>query len=105
MKRKKIKKQNIKGSSERPRLSVFKSNTNIYAQIIDDINGVTLASSSSMKLNSGNNISAAEAVGAEIAKNAKTKKISKVVFDRGRYVYKGRVKALADSARENGLEF
>jgi large subunit ribosomal protein L18 len=95
----------VSGTTEIPRLCVFRSNTNISAQIIDDIKGVTLASASSLKIKNGSNIEAAMKVGEEIAKNAKKAKISKVVFDRGGYLYHGRVKALAEEARKNGLEF
>ena len=91
-----IRKQII-GTKDIPRLNVYRSNNNIYAQIIDDEKGVTLASASSMKMK-GNNTEIA-------AKEAKKAKITKVVFDRGGYLYHGRVKALADAARENGLEF
>ena len=98
-----IRKQII-GTKDIPRLNVYRSNNNIYAQIIDDENGVTLASASSMKMK-GNNTEIAAKVGAAIAKEAKKAKITKVVFDRGGYLYHGRVKALADAARENGLEF
>lgn len=97
----------ISGTSVIPRLSVFKSLTNISAQIIDDEKGITLLSTSSidkdLKIKNGSNIEAAKIVGAEIAKKAKKAKISKVVFDRSGYLYHGRVKALADAARENGL--
>lgn len=97
----------ISGTSEVPRLCVFRSNKNISCQIIDDENDVTLASASSLslKLKNGGNVEAAKLVGAEIAKAAKKAKITKVVFDRGGYLYHGRVEALATSARENGLEF
>lgn len=101
----------MSGSQERPRLSVFKGINNIHAQVIDDVKGVTLASSSTLdkklskELKNGGNISAAKAVGADIAKKTKAKGITKVVFDRGRSLYHGRVKALADAAREGGLEF
>ena len=96
----------LSGTNETPRLCVFRSNTAIYAQLIDDINGVTLASSNSKELKcKNNNIEAAEAVGKDIASKAKTAKIKKVVFDRGGYLYHGRVEALAKAARENGLEF
>jgi large subunit ribosomal protein L18 len=92
-----------------PRLCVFRSNANIEAQIIDDVKGVTLVSASSLdkelKLKNGGNIEAAKVVGAEIAKRAKKAKIKTVVFDRGGYLYHGRVAALADAAREGGLEF
>ena len=98
-----VRKQII-GTKDIPRLNVYRSNTNIYAQIIDDENGVTLASASSMKMK-GNNMEVATKVGEAIAKEAKKAKITKVVFDRGGYLYHGRVKALADAARENGLEF
>lgn len=97
----------LHGTPERPRLSVFRSNTNIYAQIIDDINGVTLASASSLKdvKKGANNVEGAKLVGKLIAERAKDKKITSVVFDRSGYLYHGRVKALADAAREAGLEF
>ncbi|MGM9878793.1 MAG: 50S ribosomal protein L18 [Bacilli bacterium] len=98
-----VRKQII-GTKDIPRLNVYRSNTNIYAQIIDDENGVTLASASSMKMK-GNNTEVATKVGEAIAKEAKKAKITKVVFDRGGYLYHGRVKALAEAARENGLEF
>ena len=97
----------ISGTPEIPRLCVFRSNKNISCQIIDDVNGVTLASASSLtlKLANGGNIEAAAAVGKAIAEAAKKAKITKVVFDRGGYLYHGRVEALANAARENGLEF
>ena len=97
----------ISGTPECPRLNVFRSNAHIQAQIIDDVNGHTLASASSvdMKLPNGSNVEAAKLVGAEIAKRALAKDIKKVVFDRGGYIYTGRVQALADAAREAGLEF
>jgi len=96
----------LSGTKETPRLCVFRSNTAIYAQLIDDVNGVTLASSSSLELKlKNNNLEAAAAVGKDIAKKAKEAKIKEVVFDRGGYLYHGRVKALAEAARENGLEF
>ena len=86
---------------------MFRSNSHIHTQIIDDVNGVTLAAASSvdMKLENGSNIEAAKAVGTEIAKRALAKNIEKVVFDRGGYVYHGRVKAVAEAAREAGLKF
>jgi large subunit ribosomal protein L18 len=97
------------GTSLVPRLSVYRSNVGIYAQIIDDESGVTLASASSLdkslKLENGSNIEAASKVGEAIAKAAKKVKVTKVVFDRGGYLYHGRVKALAEAARANGLEF
>ena len=99
----------LSGTKEVPRLNVFRSNNNIFAQIIDDEASVTLVSASSidkeLKLSNGGNIEAATKVGELIAKRAKKAKISKVVFDRGGYLYHGRVKALAEAARENGLEF
>jgi len=97
----------IVGTREVPRLCVFRSNTNIYAQIINDLEGVTLVSASTLenKGNNGSNIEAAKLVGASIAKKAKDAGITKVVFDRGGYLYHGRVKALADAARDGGLEF
>ena len=101
--------KNIFGTPERPRLCVFRSNKNISAQIIDDVNGTTLVAASSLdkdlKLANGGNIEAASAVGKAIAQKAKKAKITKVVFDRGGYLYHGRVEALANAARENGLEF
>ena len=97
----------ISGTPECPRLNVFRSNAHIHAQVIDDVNGVTLASASSvdMKLENGSNIAAATAVGTAVGEAAIAKNIKKVVFDRGGYVYHGRVKALAEAAREAGLEF
>jgi large subunit ribosomal protein L18 len=97
----------ISGTAECPRLCVYRSNKHIEAQIIDDVKRVTLvsASSTSLKLENGSNIEAATKVGAELAKKAKAKKITKVVFDRSGYIYHGRVKALAEAAREGGLEF
>ena len=97
----------ISGTSSCPRLVVFRSNKHIEAQIIDDVKGVTLASASSvqLKLSNGGNVEGAKVVGAKIAEVAKAKKISKVVFDRGGYLYHGRVAALADAAREGGLKF
>ena len=101
--------KNISGKASSPRLNVFRSNTNIYAQLIDDVNGVTIASASSvdkeLKLENGSNIAAATKVGELIAKRALEKKIEVVVFDRGGYLYHGRVKALADAARAAGLKF
>lgn len=100
---KRIRKQ-ISGTKDIPRLCVYRSNMNIKAQLIDDENNITLAEASSIKMK-GNNIEVATKVGEEIAKKAKELKIKKVVFDRGGYLYHGRVKALADAAREKGLEF
>lgn len=96
----------LSGTDVTPRLCVFRSNQAIYAQLIDDVKGVTIASSSSLELKlKNNNLEAAAAVGKDIAEKAKKAKIKTVVFDRGGYLYHGRVKALADTARENGLEF
>lgn len=96
----------LSGTDVTPRLCVFRSNQAIYAQLIDDVKGVIIASSSSLELKlKNNNLEAAAAVGKDIAEKAKKAKIKTVVFDRGGYLYHGRVKALADAARENGLEF
>ena len=97
----------ISGTPECPHLNVFRSNSHIHAQIIDDVNGHTLVASSSvaLKLDNGSNIEAAKTVGKDIAEKAVAKNIEKVVFDRGGYVYHGRVKALAEAAREAGLKF
>lgn len=98
----------VSGTAECPRLNVFRSTKHIYAQIIDDVNGVTLASASSLEKGidcGGGNIEGARKVGALIAKHAVEKGITTVVFDRGGYLYHGRVKGLADAARENGLKF
>ena len=107
-KRRKVRiRKKISGTAARPRLVVYRSNKSIYAQLVDDVSGVTLASSSSLALakdKSLNKDSATE-VGREIAKLAKEQKIEKVVFDRNGYIYHGRIKALADGAREGGLEF
>ena len=89
----------------RPRLSVHRTNKQIYAQVIDDIKGVTLASASSSKMKVGHNVDAAKAVGEEIAKVAVKAGVKKVQFDRGGLVYHGRVKAVAEGARAGGLEF
>ncbi len=94
------------GTEERPRLNVFKSNTGIYAQIINDETGTTVASASTQSLKlTGNNIENATKVGKAVADAAKAKGVETVVFDRGGYVYHGKVKALADAAREAGLKF
>lgn len=96
----------INGTKDTPRLNVFRSNSNIFAQIIDDITGTTLVSASSLGMKLKNsNIETAKLVGTEIATKAKKAKIKTVVFDRGGYLYHGHVKALADAARENGLNF
>lgn len=112
--RNKIRRVNILSNPNRevrPRLSVFRSGKQIYAQVIDDIKGVTLASASTLdkdlreKLKSGSNAAAATEVGKLVATRAKKAGVEKIVFDRGRFVYHGRVKALADGAREGGLVF
>ena len=97
----------ISGTAERPCLSIFRSNKNIYAQLIDDVAGVTLASASTLDENvsDATKVEQAAAVGKAIAEAAKAKNISTVVFDRSGYLYHGRVQALADAARENGLDF
>ena len=98
----------VSGTPERPRLNVFRSETNIYAQIIDDTQGVTLASANSLEMGfecDGTKTDAAKKVGQMVAERAKAKGIDTVVFDRGGYLYHGRVKALAEGAREGGLEF
>lgn len=100
--------ERVKGTPERPRLAVYRSLKHIYAQVIDDRSGQTLASASSKDKGSaidGGNIAGAKAIGSAVAGRAKEKGITKVVFDRGGYLYHGRVKALADAAREAGLEF
>ena len=98
----------IKGTADRPRLNVFRSLTHIYAQVIDDEKGITLVSASSMDKDfegKGGNIAAAKLVGTAIAKKAIEKGIKSVVFDRGGYIYHGRIAALAEAAREAGLKF
>ena len=97
----------LAGTTERPRLSVHRSLNHIYAQVIDDQTGATVASASTIALKSktGGNIAAAKEIGKAIAEKAKEKGVKQVVFDRGGYLYHGRVKALADAAREAGLEF
>ena len=99
----------ITGTAERPRLSVFRSSKHIYAQLIDDMSGVTIASASSMakgaKVKYGGNVKAAADVGEKLAAAAKAKGIQHAAFDRGHYRYHGRVKALADAARKGGLQF
>jgi large subunit ribosomal protein L18 len=98
----------VQGTAGRPRLAVFRSLGHIYAQIIDDHEGKTLVSASSLEKGnrtSGGNVAGAKEIGKRIAERAKDKGIAKVVFDRGGYLYHGRVKALADAAREAGLEF
>ncbi len=101
----------LRGTAERPRLAVFRSTAHIYAQVIDDTKGVTLVAASSTekasggKKGTGGNVAAAKEIGKRVAERAKANGIDKVVFDRGGYIYHGRVKALADAAREAGLEF
>lgn len=100
----------VLGTSERPRLNVYRSLNHIYVQVIDDLKGQTLVSASTAESKkqsrtSGGNLAAAKSVGKAIAERAKAKGISKVVFDRGGYIYHGRVKAIADAAREAGLQF
>ena len=113
MKKKEIKRKRLKrkirvkmnGTSDRPRLSVFRSNKFIYAQIIDDTKGNTLLEASDLKLKKGTKVERAEEVGKMIAEKCKTAKITKVVFDRNGFRYAGRVKLVADSARKSGLKF
>ena len=102
----------MQGTAERPRLNVYRSLNHIYAQVIDDLNGKTLVSASTAEgkkteaaKRTGGNVASAKAVGKTIAERAKAKGVTKVVFDRGGYIYHGRVKALADAAREAGLRF
>jgi large subunit ribosomal protein L18 len=101
----------VRGTAERPRLTVFRSNKHMYAQLVDDDAGVTLAAASSAaikegdKASYGGNVKGAVKVGKQIAEQAKAKGITKAAFDRGHYKYHGRVKALADAAREGGLQF
>lgn len=103
--------QKVRGSGERPRLAIFKSGRHIYAQVIDDATGMTLAHASSLdaglkkEAKGGANLGTAKLVGKLVAGRAKEKGIGTVVFDRGGYIYHGKVKALADAAREGGLEF
>ena len=95
----------VSGTAQCPRLCVFRSTNNIYAQIIDDVAGVTLAQANSLKMENGGNKEAARAVGKLVAERAKEKNITDVVFDRGGNIYHGRVKELAEGAREGGLNF
>jgi large subunit ribosomal protein L18 len=99
----------LSGTAARPRLNVFRSNKHLYAQLVDDMSGTTLASASTMEkdlnLESTSNVEAAKLVGELVAKRAVEKGISAVVFDRGGYLYHGRIQALADAARANGLQF
>jgi large subunit ribosomal protein L18 len=99
--------QKMAGTAERPRLNVYRSLNHIYAQVIDDQKGETLASASTLalKVKTGGNVAAAKEIGKAVAEQAVKQGIKKVVFDRGGYLYHGRIKALADAAREAGLEF
>jgi large subunit ribosomal protein L18 len=101
--------RNLSGTAERPRLNVFRSSKHIYAQLIDDVNGVTLVSASTIDnelgIDNGGNVEAAKQVGELVAKRAIEKGYKEVVFDRGGYLYHGRVKTLAEAAREAGLQF
>jgi len=97
--------EKLAGTAERPRLNVYRSLNHIYAQVIDDQKGETITSASTIKLKTGGNVAAAKEIGKAIAEKAKEKGIKKVVFDRGGFLYHGRIKALADAAREAGLEF
>ena len=103
--------KDLSGTESRPRLCVFRSNKHIYAQIVDDSKGTTLAAASTLDadtrsaVKNGGNVEAAKAVGKTVAKRAIEKGIKAVLFDRGGYIYHGRVKALADAAREAGLKF
>lgn len=99
------KKRKIIGNPERPRLSVYRSNSNIFAQVVEDYSGKTLASASSLKLEKGSNVEAAQKVGEALALAAIKAGVKKVVFDKGEFLYHGRLKALADAARKGGLEF
>lgn len=108
-KRKKRIRSNVGGTAEKPRFAVFRSNTHLYAQLIDDERGTTLVSASTLEKDQKgklrNNLSGAKTVGEMIAKRAIEKKIDRVVFDRSGYLYHGKIKALADAAREAGLKF
>jgi large subunit ribosomal protein L18 len=95
----------VQGTASRPRLAVFRSLKDTYAQVVDDETGTTLCSSSSLKSKKGNKSEQAKEVGVDIAKKAQEKKITEVVFDRAGYRYHGRVKAVAEAAREGGLKF
>src|ERR1700682_3716814 len=99
--------QKLSGTAERPRLNVYRSLNHIYAQVVDDSKGETIVSASTLagKINAGGNVAAAKEVGKLVAEQAIAKGVKKVVFDRGGYLYHGRIKALADAAREAGLDF
>ena len=106
-KRKRRIRAKIEGTIERPRLSVFRSNKNLYAQLVDDVKGHTVVSASTLdeEVKGGASIEGAKTLGTMLAKRALAKKISLIVFDRSGYIYHGRIKALADAAREGGLKF
>jgi len=97
----------LSGTAERPRLNVYRSLNHIYAQLVDDMEGKTVVSASTReaKIKTGGNVAAAKEIGKKLAEKAKAKGVTKVVFDRGGYLYHGRIKALADAAREAGLKF
>jgi large subunit ribosomal protein L18 len=97
--------EKLSGTTERPRLNIYRSLNHIYAQVIDDQKGETLVSASTIKSKTGGNVAAAKEIGKAVAELAVAKGIKRVVFDRGGYLYHGRIKALADAAREAGLEF
>ena len=109
MRRRKGRRKDLLGVPNRPRLTVFRSARHVYAQVVDDLQGITLASASTMetnnKITNGGNVAAATEVGKRLAERASAAGISQVVFDRNGYLYHGRVKALADAAREGGLKF
>jgi large subunit ribosomal protein L18 len=97
--------EKLSGTAVRPRLNVYRSLNHIYAQVIDDQSGTTLVSASTIKLKTGGNVAAAKEIGKAVAEKAVAQGIKRVVFDRGGFLYHGRIKALADAAREAGLEF
>ena len=109
MKRRSRIRARVAGTADRPRMSIFRSNRNLFVQLIDDVSSTTVVAASSLdddfSSKSGTNIEGAKSLGALVAKRALAKKIDKVVFDRSGYLYHGRVKALADAAREGGLQF
>ncbi len=109
MKRRSRIRARVEGTADRPRMSIFRSNRNMFVQLIDDVSSTTVVAASSLdddfSSKSGTNIEGAKSLGALVAKRALAKKIDKVVFDRSGYLYHGRVKALADAAREGGLQF
>jgi large subunit ribosomal protein L18 len=105
MKKKLRVRKKVQGTPERPRLTIFRSNRNISAQIVDDVENKVLVQASSIKGEGKSNVEAAKKVGAEISQKAKEKNIESVVFDRNGFLFHGRIKALADAAREGGLKF